>query len=243
MVGTGTRNSEAPPQVHQFHGNYSPDQLIHQGQGFIHDPIPHRSPVGMSPFNMPQGNLGPSTTPCFSANYNYRSQSPGPRGGRIWSPGFGPTGGPYNAPQGGGQWGNNSPRPGSGCRGSPNPSWGRGGGRWHGSSSPSPGSGRRGGRGPGSGGRSITVDRPLGAERFYNDSMIEDPWKILEPIIWREVEVPLSGPDSSKPWTPRSLGTKKAKVSDDSNKSGSQPSLAEYLAASFNEAVGDAPSV
>jgi hypothetical protein len=100
----------------------------------------------------------------------------------------------------------------------------------------SPGSGWSSGRGRGS-------HTPQGPERFYNESMLADPWKFLKPVLWRSVGGPvnsLNTPYSSRSWTGKSHDTKKARVSEASNKSSSQPSLAEYLAASFNEALNDA---
>jgi hypothetical protein len=76
--------------------------------------------------------------------------------------------------------------------------------------------------------------------------MLEDPWKFLKPVVWRSVSVyvnSLNTPDSSKSWITKSLSTKNPKVSEPSNKSSSQPSLAEYLAALFNEAVNSAPGI
>ncbi|XP_062076991.1 protein SICKLE [Humulus lupulus] len=139
-----------------------------------------------------------------------------PRGHNFLSPGFRPMGmdSPSNA--------------------------GRGGNRWHGSSL-SPGSGRRGGR-RGMGGRSSsTMDRQLGPERFYDYSMIEDPWKFLTPVSWKEVDAPLSRLYTSEASRP-SFDMHKTKAEHTSNSLNPQPSLAEYLAASFSEAVNDAPS-
>ncbi|EXC52457.1 hypothetical protein L484_000896 [Morus notabilis] len=240
---SGPRYAGMSP-AHQFQSNYSPNPRMYQPQGFGHDPISQSGELGMSrPFNMHQGNMDPSIGPGSAAGY-YNFPSNQPRGSRFPSPRIGPTGSFFNAGQGRAHWHNHSPNPGLGRGGSPSPSLGRGGGRWHGGST-SPGSGRRGGRGPGSAGRHFTMDRQLGPERFYDESMIEDAWKFLEPVVWREVDASLSSlstPDSSKSWITRSLGAKKAKVSDSTSKSGSQPSLAEYLAASFDEANKDESS-
>lgn len=107
----------------------------------------------------------------------------------------------------------------------------------------SPSFGQSSGRGRGSHTHLSAQDRPLGREKFYNASMLEDPWKFLKPVSWRGGYAPLNNvntPDSSKSWTTKPHGTKKPRVVEASNNSTSQPSLAEYLAASFNEAVNDA---
>ncbi|BBG95871.1 hydroxyproline-rich glycoprotein family protein [Prunus dulcis] len=72
-----------------------------------------------------------------------------------------------------------------------------------------------------------------------------DPWKFLKPVIWKGVDTPMKrfySPGSSKPPIEKSSSTKDASISEGSNKSTSQPSLAEYLAASFNDAVKDTPT-
>ncbi|GFY96074.1 hypothetical protein Acr_11g0003800 [Actinidia rufa] len=98
----------------------------------------------------------------------------------------------------------------------------------------------RGGRGGGLGSHD-SVSAELRPDLYYNKSMIEDPWKFLEPVIW-------SGNISVKSWNtpstlespfPNSTGVKKARISESTSASSSQPSLAEYLAAAFNEAVND----
>ncbi|KAJ7965826.1 Hydroxyproline-rich glycoprotein family protein, putative isoform 1 [Quillaja saponaria] len=102
-----------------------------------------------------------------------------------------------------------------------------------------PGSCWSGGRGHSSHGHPSVVDRPRGPRQFYQKSMVEDPWKFMKPVIWKGINVPSNTPESSKSLISESFSTKKAKVSDASDRSSSQPSLAEYLAASFNEAVND----
>ncbi|KAL8238437.1 hypothetical protein R6Q59_015004 [Mikania micrantha] len=84
-----------------------------------------------------------------------------------------------------------------------------------------PSSGRGRGRGRGLGHNRSAEDRP---DRFFNKSMLEDPWKFLEPVIWKPLK---------KQWNPYSHS---AKVSE----SPRQSSLAEVLAASFNEASNNA---
>lgn len=111
-----------------------------------------------------------------------------------------------------GQWQANSVSPG--------PSSGRGRGGWSG-----------GGRGRGGARNHVSAeDRP---DLFFNKSMVEDPWKFLEPVIWKSTK---------KQWLPHSISAKKPKVLESSRQSSPQPSLAEILAASFNAASSDEPS-
>ncbi|KAJ0673174.1 putative protein SICKLE [Helianthus annuus] len=97
-------------------------------------------------------------------------------------------------------------------------------GRWRGR-----GSGQGGGRGRGHNHLSAEEQWP---DCFFNKSMLEDPWKLLEPVIWKSLK---------KQWLPPSLNAKKPRVSESQRQSSSQPSLAEILAASFNEAAEDVP--
>ncbi|XP_041018916.1 protein SICKLE-like isoform X2 [Juglans microcarpa x Juglans regia] len=233
----GPRN---PSLAHQIQSNWSPNQIVYQPQVMA---SPHRSPVGTaSPVSMhPQtpefwnGSTGPTS---------YSSSSNPSRGGHLPSPGFGPRGSPYsNTGQGRGYWASHSPSPGSG-RGGPHPTSGRGGSSWYGSSR-SPGLGQSSGQGRGSHARFLAPGRSLGPEQFYNESMLEDPWKFSKPVMWQSMHVSvnyLNTPDSSKNWTTKSHSTKKARVSEALNKSSNQPSLAEYLADSFKEAVDDGAS-
>ncbi|BFG19454.1 hypothetical protein CerSpe_057290 [Prunus speciosa] len=231
------------------------------GPGFRPPGSPGFRPPGSPGFG-PQGSsgFGPPGSPGFRlpASPGYRplgSPGFGPQGSSGFgppgspgfrppaSPGYRPLGSPgSNSGQGRGHWRSNSPSPHSvhGGNTSPGSSSGRGGGHW----STSPGLGRRGGRGLGSHGPSA-MEKQLGPERFYNDSMVEDPWKFLKPVIWKGVDTPMKrfySPGSSKPPIEKSSSTKDASISEGSNKSTSQPSLAEYLAASFNDAVKDTPA-
>uniref|UniRef100_A0A5B6ZIB8 Putative RNA-binding protein FUS isoform X1 n=1 Tax=Davidia involucrata TaxID=16924 RepID=A0A5B6ZIB8_DAVIN len=235
------RNPEITPSpAHQAQTNYSPDPRMYQTQGPHFSSGPYRSPIGMaSPFGAHQGTpprvwngSGGSPSYCFPSNSS--------RGGNFPSPGFVQGGSPsFSSEQGRGHWFSNSPGPGSGYGGSPSPNSGRGRGRWFGSGR-SPSSGRSGGRGLGSRDR---VSAELRPDLYYNKSMVEDPWKFLKPVIWKRENAAgksLNTPDSLKSWLPKSISMKKARVSGASNESTSQrtgPSLAEYLAASFNEAV------
>ncbi|PQQ07416.1 collagen alpha-1(I) chain [Prunus yedoensis var. nudiflora] len=223
------------------------------GPGFRPPVSPGFRPPGSPGFG-PQGSSGfgppasPGYRPLGSPGFGPQGSSGfGPPGSPGFRPpaslGYRPLGSPgSNSGQGRGHWRSNSPSPHSvhGGNTSPGSSSGRGGGHW----STSPGLGRRGGRGLGSHGPSA-MEKQLGPERFYNDSMVEDPWKFLKPVIWKGVDTPMKrfySPGSSKPPIEKSSSTKDASISEGSNKSTSQPSLAEYLAASFNDAVKDTPA-
>ncbi|KAL4603105.1 hypothetical protein ACB092_10G101800 [Castanea dentata] len=225
--------------AHQIQISSSPNQIMYREQGFCYSPGPHRSPIGTSnPFTMhprtPEVWNAPITPASSSFPYNPS------RGGHHPSPGFGPRGSPrFNTQQGRGHWVSHSPGPGSGRGGSPSPGSGRGGSRWYGRIM-SPVLGHSSGRGRGS------HARLSGPQQFYNQSMLEDPWKFLKPVEWRRMSAlvnSLNAPDSSKSRISKSPSTRKTKVSEPSNKSSSQPSLAEYLATSFNEAVNGTPSI
>ncbi|KAL8263487.1 hypothetical protein R6Q59_021617 [Mikania micrantha] len=110
---------------------------------------------------------GGSTSPCFSNNLGYGSgrshPSPGPNFMNGPKHGLGQGGYPSFGPnQGRGQWFKNTMRSG--------PSSGRG-------------MDHRSGQGRGGTHNHVSAeDRP---DRFFNKSMVEDPWKFLEPIIWK----------------------------------------------------------
>ncbi|ESQ54874.1 hypothetical protein EUTSA_v10025760mg [Eutrema salsugineum] len=123
------------------------------------------------------------------------------------------------------------------------PNYGRQNSNWVGNTYPSSGRGRgRGGRGINTsfgrdGGR-----RPmeLGAERFYSNSMAEDPWKYLKPVLWKSCS---DGASSNSTGQANSVAPKKPMISEASHTpSKNQQSLAEYLAASLDEATCDEPS-
>ena len=192
-------------------------------------PVPYRDPVWNGP-----GGHAPYNTPSHPSS-----------GGRYPSPGFGPSGGSlFNTVQGVTQRPSHSPNPYLGHRYSPNPSptpgRGRGRGRWN--NSRSPGSGWSGRQGLGSRGHHSNQDSPSG---FYKKSMVENPWKFLQPVVWNTIDAPsgtISTPETSKSRQSKSLSTQREGPSN-SSKSNSQPSLAEYLAAAFNEATNDAESL
>lgn len=169
------------------------------------------------------------------ASYNSTSNSSG--GGQLFSHGFRPIRSPgFSHGQGRPHWQGSSSNPSSGHGGSPGPSSGRDRGRWNGGNM-STGLGRSGGRGQGHHSRGWGAEERQGPEIFYHRSMDENPWQQLEPIMWKSRS--LKNPGSSNSWLPKSITTKKAKVSETFNQSSSQPSLAEYLAASFSEAAND----
>ncbi|OIW04318.1 hypothetical protein TanjilG_32510 [Lupinus angustifolius] len=187
-------------------------------------PEPYGNPV----WNGPRG----------PAHYNAPVWN-GPRGPAHYSsnPRFEQPGSPfYNSPQGIVHHPNHSPNPSPGYRNSPNPSPGRGRGFWQ---NRNPVSGRGSGRGRSSQGHSSNEDRAYGQDRFYKRSMVEDPWKLLKPVIWK---APYAFPVNSKSWTStsKSASTEQEGPTAASVKSNSEPSLAEYLAAAFNEAAAGA---
>lgn len=107
-------------------------------------------------------------------------------------------------------------------------------------------SGRRGGHSHGS------ISAELQPHLYYNKEMVEDPWRRLTPVTWKGVELELR--DSKQSWHPESISMKKAKVSPESSKISNpqandspefpnisihRPSLAEYLAASFNDSTNE----
>ncbi|KAK3027036.1 hypothetical protein RJ639_041191 [Escallonia herrerae] len=203
-----------------------------RGRGHWFSGSPGPSGLGGSP----GPNLGQGGSPNFNSGQgrgHWYNNSPGPGSGPGGSPGVAQGGSTdFNPGRGRGQWFSNSPGPGSGRGGSPHPNSGRGRGQWLGNNV-SPVSGRSGGRGRGS---HYNVSAELRPDRYYNKSMMEDPWKFLEPVIWKPVEN-LNIPDSPKSWLPKSISTKRERISGSPGKSSSKPSLAEFLAASFNEAA------
>ncbi|XP_015876356.3 protein SICKLE isoform X1 [Ziziphus jujuba] len=249
----GPRNpGMTSPGAYQFQSNYTPNQM-YQARGFgLNSSFP-RSPMGIHRPTMHQGNPDAWNGSGGAAGYNF---SPNPsRECNFPSPRFGPTGSPcFNTGQGRANWPNQSPSPGFGLGASSSPSSGRGGDHWRSGRSPasgqrggwgnfSPGSGRRGGRRLGSHARPSAVDRPLGPEKYYDNAMVEDPWEFLEPVIWKGVDDPLNSlrtPESSRSSI---SGTKRAKTYEVPGRSNNQPSLAEYLAASLNEADNDSSSI
>ncbi|CAA3008635.1 Hypothetical predicted protein [Olea europaea subsp. europaea] len=202
----------------------SPGQRIFQAPRAFHNYGPVRSPSASSPGRNPLSTWGA---------FNYSGSSNLPRGSNFMSPGFGQGGTPnFSYGRGRGQMYNSSPSYGSGRGASPYPNSGRSRGRSSGYNSMSPGSGQRGRRGASS---HSPVSAELRPDLYYNHEMIEDPWTELNPVIWKSQNV---NPNSEKSSLPKSISMKKPKgSSESSNRSTSEPSLAEYLAASFSEAA------
>ncbi|KAH9621163.1 hypothetical protein KSS87_004636 [Heliosperma pusillum] len=255
---SGPRNSEtSQPGAHQFHNIYAQHQNIHQGGLPYYNPTTTARPVGgrgpyhghhvsnpcynPAPTTGPMGFRTPSpvhqVSPSFSSSpytapQYHNNPSPGlGRGGTAYPQ---QQGGPNLRPhtQGRGQWPNTTPSPGLG----------RGRGRWDGSR-------HSGGRGRGN-----AYDSQ--ARSYFDNSMVEDPWKFLEPVIWQSddddtrffnswgsVKMASSSAKDEPHAHHRSFRTesfaKKARVSNTSSKTSSEPSLAEFLAAAADEADGD----
>ncbi|KAL6983121.1 hypothetical protein U1Q18_016516 [Sarracenia purpurea var. burkii] len=228
--GSGPRNPEMTPSpAHGIQTNYSPNQIMHQARGPYHSPGPYGSPIGtVSPFGSHQGT--PRVWNGSGGNSSYYPPSNSSAVGNFSSPGFG---GP-----GRGCWFGNSPGSGSGRGGSPSSSSGRGRGRWSGNST-HPGLGWGGTRGFGS---HNTVSAELRPDLFYDKSMVEDPWKLLKPVLWRRENILVRSLNTPRPGSLESGGIKKARILGTSSESGAEPSLAEYLAAAFSEAVDDGAS-
>ncbi|KAK7321275.1 hypothetical protein VNO77_31758 [Canavalia gladiata] len=172
----------------------------------------------------------------------YNSQSHPLSGATYSSPRFESSGRPlYNSPWGITHRPSYTPNPSPGYRNYPSPSQGRGRGFWHNTRSPV--SGRGSGHGPSFHGHWSNEDRASAPDRFYKRSMVEDPWKHLKPVIWKAIDVSLFTsqiPENSTPLISKSTSTKWEGSSAASAKSYSEPSLAEYLAAAFNDATNDA---
>ncbi|KAL3504878.1 hypothetical protein ACH5RR_034719 [Cinchona calisaya] len=246
-----------PPPAYQVQTTYSLNQRMFQPPGPYHSSHPFGSPSATpNPFGTPQGRInvvgGSTSTPTyFPPNL--------PRGGNSASPGFVQIGSPsFSYGQGRGYGLNNSPQTGSGNWRSPLPYSGRGRSQWQGHNSPQTGPGNQyspyshSGRGrgrswgtnnPGSvSGRKVDSRDRFSAEvrpdQYYDKSMVEDPWEMLKPILWRRKDTPsLDTPDFPKSWLPKSISSKKPQVSEPSNNYSSGRSFAEDLAASFHAAT------
>lgn len=223
------KRSTVPNQIYQ---NFTPPSISRSHLAW-HSPSspygPRNPEMNSSPSNQFQSNYSPQQQ-IFHAQPPYHSFTPSRSPVRMNSPFPGHQGndsyGPphyYNNPTNSSR-GGNIRSPGFQPAGSPSFSHGRG-------------RGQRGGRGIGSHGQVSARDRP---ELFYNKSMVEDPWKFLKPVIWSRRDVKLKNYIAT-PESLKSAGMKKARVTEGNSGSSSQPSLAEYLAASLNEAVSDGP--
>ncbi|KAJ6997561.1 hydroxyproline-rich glycoprotein [Populus alba x Populus x berolinensis] len=156
--------------ANQMQSNHLPNQRMYRGQGPDHNAASYRSPRGFSgPFPMNQGAppemwTGPGgPASYFSSTLHGGLSCPYPI--RQGNPGFGPVG--------------SSPSPVSGYGGSPAISQ-TGQGNWHSSS----GFGQSGGRGQGFRSRGFAPNEAQEPECFYDNSMVEDPWQHLEPVLW-----------------------------------------------------------
>ncbi|XP_022002855.1 protein SICKLE [Helianthus annuus] len=258
---TGLQTNETfPSPFFQPHINHSPNAQMQQPQGSyassnhayssnppqtssltypswrINSPHPrgYSAPQGVG-FPSPQthfangsgqgGYPSPGSSPHFTNN-------PGRGSGRGYpSPGPNFRNSPHFANSPGHGPGHGYLSPGPNFRNSPNHGSGQGG---YPSSGPSSGRGRGGG--PGQGGGQGRGHNHVSAEdwldRFYNKSTVEDPWKFLEPVIWKSLK---------KQWF-QPVNAKKPRVSESPRMSSSQPSLAEILVASLNEATDDKPN-
>ncbi|KAK6115367.1 hypothetical protein DH2020_007636 [Rehmannia glutinosa] len=232
--GSKTRNNISPqvsqgqydtPPIYHYPPVNSPGQRIYQAPAAHFHQSPVRSPMGpASPLGGPHENP-PTAWRGSGGAFNYNTPPNMSRGGNFTSPGFTQGNPPYfNYGRGGGRQGYNS---------NSHYDSGRGGrGRTFGNRM-SPGSGSSGWRGAGS-------REPVSAEQrpdlYYRKEMVEDPWMSLSPVVWKVVDAL----DSNKSWLPKSIGVKKSKISSKAPQTSiSQQSLAEYLAASFDDSADD----
>lgn len=103
-----------------------------------------------------------------------------------------------------------------------------------------------GGQRPSYRGRYSSEYKPHDVGQFYKKSMVEDPWQLLEPITWKTMYASSKNtytPESSNSRASKSSSTNKGGPSTTSVNPSSQPSLAEYLAAAFNEAANNTENV
>lgn len=253
MLPRPTYQVMTPDSAYPTPGSNSPDQRIFQvpgaqfNQRLLWRPMelatPSSTPQGNPPnawggpgrpFNnaypsgRPQGNP-PNDWGGPGGTFNYPTPSNMPRGSNFGNPSFGQEGSYYG--RGRGQRYNSSSHYESGRGGNRYPDSGRGRGRSL-SNSTSPGS-RMGGR---RGGSHESVSAEVRPDLYYRKEMVEDPWKMLTPVIWKDTHAR----DADKSWIPKSITMKKAKVSTEFPQTSiSQPSLAEYLASSFSDSTNE----
>ncbi|OAY75627.1 hypothetical protein ACMD2_03116 [Ananas comosus] len=202
-----------PSPAHQSHNYQFPDHSPFQAPPYPPPSSSWRGPIHcQTPLSGPCGTppSGPSASnPCNTPVHGFYSNSS--RGGSK-SPNYDQGGSPMNYPA---------------IRNSSNSYSGRGKGF-------SP----RGSSGRGGGGRRPSVNNQSGSEEpehHYGKSMVEDPWKSMQPIVGNILE-PRSG---SRAWLPESLTAKENKPERSASKLNSELSLAEYLDMSFNETVDE----
>ncbi|XP_057793953.1 protein SICKLE isoform X2 [Salvia miltiorrhiza] len=202
-----------------------PDQRIFQVPGAHFNQSPLGQPMELA--GRPQGN--PPNAWGGPGALNYTSPSNMSRGRHFGNRSFGQEDHPYYG-RGRGQ-NYYSSNHASGHGGSRHPEPGRGRGLSLGNST-TPGS-RMSGRRGGSHEYVSAEERP---DLYYKKEMVEDPWKMLTPIIAKDTHAQ----DTDKSWLPKSITMKKAKVStEDPQTSISQQSLAQYLASSFSDSTDE----
>ncbi|XP_065032012.1 leucine-rich repeat extensin-like protein 5 [Musa acuminata AAA Group] len=214
---SGIRNTymdSSYASVQQFHMSQPPDSSSYGTPSHVPYNSPWRSPVrSPTPFSGYRGSpaCGPgSWNRSSGSGFPTYSSNSVPR-----SPHFGPVESPRSIA----------------FSNSPQSITGRGRGRqFCGGPSPRP----SGGRGRSFSGKASARED---IERYYLKSMIENPWHDLEPVVGNILE-PMAGQGY---WLPESISGKKSEVSETEkrNQFSSKSSLAEFLAASLEEAVND----
>nr|GLL48143.1 uncharacterized protein LOC109169981 isoform X1 [Ipomoea trifida] len=211
---TPPRPGHSGSPAYHAQGSYFLDQRPQQAHGVHHTFSPLQSSLpGTLPENPPNvwGSPGGIHTSNFPPNYPRSSNFANHRYGQG-SPGFGHV------------------------RGSPGFDHGRGGpGFDHGWGSPGFDHGR-GSPGFDHGRGSPGFDHGRGSPGFDHGRGRGYP------TIWKKVNTPskdIDTPHSHKSWLPNSVSMKKARLAEVQVKLSSQQSLAEYLAASFNEAANE----
>ncbi|CAL9076556.1 unnamed protein product [Musa acuminata var. zebrina] len=219
---SGIRNTymdSSYASVQQFHMSQPPDSSSYGTPSHVPYNSPWRSPVrSPTPFSGYRGSpaCGPGSWNRSSGSgstgrgFSTYSSNSVPR-----SPHFGPVESPRSIA----------------FSNSPQSITGRGRGRqFCGGPSPRP----SGGRGRSFSGKASARED---IERYYLKSMIENPWDDLEPVVGNILE-PMAGHGY---WLPESISGKKSGVSETErrNQFSSKSSLAEFLAASLEEAVND----
>lgn len=221
------------PAVFSGHNNaYPPGQSMFHAPQIFGGPAMGGRPIQTSPFGTPPMNPpGVFSGSCGPTNQYFPPNLSG--GTNCYSPQRG--GSPnFNYGRGRGQRFNDNPRPGHG-----NSPFQAGRGR-NNSFNPSAQSHR------GRSGSHNNVSAEVRPDRFYDKSMVEDPWKMIKPVLWRTRYAFLKNSGIIHKYqnssVPNSIKEKKARLTNESNKSTAEPSLSEYLAASFNEEVDNGSS-
>ncbi|KAE8718307.1 Detected protein of confused Function [Hibiscus syriacus] len=237
----GPRNFDRDFPVHQMqsqfshaqgvynHGPYNPrirsPSLMYQGQSGAWNGSQATDHYNLVSDGTPRGMFGnPPRHPGTSQRVGNPSNTS--TYGNLPSPGISLADGPsVNYRTARPQMFVNRPILDQGSRGNHYFSPGRGRSRGY-SGSSTPCLGRSVGRGQGFCGRSSASNRILGPESYFDESMLEDPWQHLQPIPWKGQEAGMDSSSTlgtSNSWIPKSIGQKKAKVSEaSSNKFNSQ---------------------